>query len=87
MDRIEPGKKGSKAISIRLRPNTELVAQIKQLQIKFLEESGECLCGVVDMRELDVDTMTTMLGHTDTLPDYKTLYGVLCQVVGLHAVG
>lgn len=40
VDRIEPGKKGSKAIGLRLRPTSDLSTQLKMLQIKFLEESG-----------------------------------------------
>lgn len=46
IDRIEPGKKGSKSMTVRLRPNNDLLAQMKTLQIKFLEESGRCHCGV-----------------------------------------
>jgi len=40
IERIEQSKKPSRPISLRLRANSELLAQLKTLQIQFLEENG-----------------------------------------------
>jgi len=39
IDRIEQSKKSGRPITLRLRPNFELLTQLKALQIEFLEEN------------------------------------------------
>jgi hypothetical protein len=41
VDQIEQPKKASKPITLKLRPNNELLGQLKSLQILFLDENGE----------------------------------------------
>jgi hypothetical protein len=41
VDMIEQPKKASKPITLKLRPNTALLGQLKSLQVLFLDENGE----------------------------------------------
>lgn len=41
IDRIDQSKKGGRQISLRLHPNSELLSELKVLQIKFLDNQGE----------------------------------------------
>ena len=44
VDQIEQPKKASKPIFLKLRPNNELLSQLKGLQIQFLDENGKRPC-------------------------------------------
>jgi hypothetical protein len=41
IDRLEQSKKSGRPISLSLRPNFELLSQLKTLHILFLDENGE----------------------------------------------
>jgi len=44
IDQISQGKKAGQPLSLRLRPNFELMAELKSLQIHFLDDNGEFCC-------------------------------------------
>jgi hypothetical protein len=41
VDQIHQEKKGGRSVSLTLRPNSELMSQLKTLQIQFLQENRE----------------------------------------------
>jgi hypothetical protein len=41
IDQISQGKKVGQPLSLRLRPNFDLMAELKSLQIYFLDDNGE----------------------------------------------
>lgn len=43
IDRIDQSKKPGRLISLRLKPNSNLLSELKALEIRFLEDEGACL--------------------------------------------
>ena len=42
IEKVKPPKKASRPVLVELNPNFEFLAQMRNLQITFLDEEGQC---------------------------------------------
>jgi hypothetical protein len=77
IDQIHQEKKGGRPVSLTLRPNSELMAQLKTLQIQFLHENREWHLPLAHYSATSALTDSSLL-----FSDQKRFCEILNQVAG-----
>jgi hypothetical protein len=77
VDQIHQEKKSGRPVSLTLRPNSDLMSQLKTLQIQFLHENRECHLPLAHYSVSSALTDSSLL-----FSDQKRFCEILNQAVG-----